>query len=202
MGWSYGGDQEKFTLEQMIERFDLVEGSVSLSGPVFDLDKLSWLNGLYLRELSDEELVDQVIGWRLNRDYFLRLAPLVRERIRRFDEFVPLTSYFFSGDLDYADVARQLIPKKREPGPTAKMLERLADELDALPWEAEALEQGMRDFCEREEWSSREVFMTVRIAMTGRKASPPLFETMVAIGREICRRRMRQAVVFLKQYRP
>ena len=200
MGWSYGEDQEKFSLEQMIERFDLVEGSVNLSGPVFDLEKLSWLNGVYIRDLSDEQLIDGLMAWRLNRDVLLELAPLVRERIRRFDEFIPLVSYFFSGDLDYQPVAKDLIPKKREPKETGKMLEALADTLDSLSdWNAEALEQAMRGFGEAQQWSTKELFMTLRLTVTGRKASPGLFETMVVLGRELCRRRVRQAAAFAKQ---
>lgn len=199
MGWSFGGDQEKFTLEQMIERFDLTPGSIGLAGPVFDLEKLSWLNGLYLRDLSDAELVDQLIGWRLNRDYLLRLAPLVRERIRRFDEFIPLTEFFFSGDLELGSLGPQLVPKKRNARDTAVVVDALADELDGVrEWEPSALEAVLRGCCERVQWSSRELFMVVRLAVSGRSASPPLFDTMVAVGRELCRRRLRQAAAWLR----
>ena len=199
MGWSFGGDQEKFTLEQMIERFDLTPGSIGLAGPVFDLEKLSWLNGLYLRDLSDAELVDQLIGWRLNRDYLLRLAPLVRERIRRFDEFIPLTEFFFSGDLELGSLGPQLVPKKRNARDTAVVVDALADELDGVrEWEPSALEVVLRGCCERLQWSSRELFMVVRLAVSGRSASPPLFDTMVAVGRELCRRRLRQAAAWLR----
>ena len=199
MGWSFGDDQEKFTLEQMVERFDLVPGSVGLSGPVFDLEKLNWLNGQYLHEMSDEQLVDRLLAWQLNRDYLLRLVPLARERIRRLDEFVPLTEYFFSGDLDYAPVQDLLKPKKRTGPETAKMLTKLVDRLDAeREWNPDQMEQLFRDFTEQMGWKTGEVFMTVRVAVTGRKASPGLFDTMVVAGRERSRRRLRQAIVFLK----
>jgi len=199
MGWSYGDDQEKFSLAQMVERFDLVPGSVSLSGPVFDLEKLNWLNSQYLHELSDEQLVDRLLEWQLGRDYLLKLMPLARERIRRLDEFVPLTEYFFAGDLDYEPVKDLLKPKKRTGPETAKMLTKLVDRLDAdREWDPEQMEQMFRDFTEELGWKTREVFMTVRVAITGRKASPPLFDTMVVCGRERSRRRLRQAIVYLK----
>ena len=199
MGWSFGDDQEKFTLPEMVERLDLKQGEISLSGPVFDLEKLNWLNSLYLNDLSDEQLVDDLMAWRLNREYLLRLAPLLRERIRRFDEFVPAAEYFFSGDLHYEPVRDLLVPKKRTPAQAAKVLSRLADALDQFPsWEAHALEEFFRTFCEDNDWKTREVFMMMRIVATGRKASPPLFETMVVIGREMCRRRLRQAVAYLR----
>lgn len=203
MGWSYGDDQEKFSLEEMIDRFDLATGSVSLSGPVFDLEKLSWMNGLYMREFSDEALVDRLMAWRLNRDYLLTLAPLLRERIRRFDEFIPKSTYFFAGDLDYSAIVDKLVPKKRVPKETAKMVAELVDALDTLrSWDAEQLEATCREFCERTEWKSRDVFMLIRLAVTGSKASPPLFDTMVVIGRELCRRRLRETAKLIKTLKP
>ena len=200
MGWSFGDDQEKFTLAEMVERFDLQPGTVSLSGPVFDLEKLAWLNGNYIRELSDEQLVDRLMAWRLNREFLLELAPLIRDRIRRLDEFVPATDYFFSGALDYEPVLKLLTAKKRTPNETGKILEKLVDALDAeKQWTAESLEARCRSFCEETEWKTKEIFMPIRIAVSGRKASPPLFDTMVSVGRERCRFRLRQAAAFLRQ---
>ena len=200
MGWSFGEDREKFSLEEMLERFDLSARTMSLSGPVFDLEKLSWLNGLYIRELSDEQLLQRLLAWQLGPEYLARLMPLARERIRRLDEFVPLTSYFFEGDLDYEPVAALLTPKKRQPRETAKMLGQLVEKVDTLrQWSPEGLEPLLREFCEQMEWKTREVFTVIRIAVTGRKAAPPLFDTMVVVGRERCRRRLRQAMEFLKR---
>lgn len=200
MGWSFGDDQEKFTLAEMVQRFDLQPGTVSLSGPVFDLEKLAWLNGNYIRELSDEELVDRLMAWRLNRDFLLELAPLIRDRIRRLDEFIPATDYFFSGALDYEPVLSLLLPKNRTASETGKILEKLVDALDTEnQWTAESLEQRFRSFCDETEWKTKEIFMAARIAVSGRKASPPLFDTMVSVGRERCRFRLRQASAFLRQ---
>jgi glutamyl-tRNA synthetase len=199
MGWSFGEDREKFSLAEMVERFDLTPKTMSLSGPVFDLEKLNWLNSLYLRDLSDGEVVDRLVEWRLGRDFLLRLMPLARERFRRLDEFMPLVEYFFSGDLDCAAFGALLVPKKREPRETAKMLEALAEELDATRrWDPETLEPLMRGFSERAGWKTKEVFMAARVAVTGRKASPPLFDTMTLLGRERCRRRIRLAIAHLK----
>ena len=199
MGWSFGEDREKFGLEEMVERFDLSPGTMSLSGPVFDMEKLNWLNSLYLRDLSDEELVDRLVQWRLGKEFLTRLVPLARERFRRFDEFLPLTEYFFSGDLDCSQFSQLLVPKKREARETSKMLEALVEELDATrAWDPETLEPLMRAFAERVEWKTKDVFMAARVAVTGRKASPPLFDTMTLLGRERCRRRIRLAVAHLK----
>lgn len=202
MGWSFGEDRERFSLEEMVQRFDLGPGSLSLSGPVFDLEKLFWLNGLYIRDLTDEQLVDRLLGWQLGRDYLLRLAPLARDRIRKLDEFIPLTDYFFSGDLDYGASVDELVPKKREARETADMLEQVLELLDGeRRWTAESLETLFREFTEKSGWKTKEVFMTLRMVVTGRKASPGLFETLVVAGRERCRRRMRLAIEALRRPR-
>src|SRR5262245_2936159 len=83
MGWSFGNDREKFTMEEMIEVFSW--DRVSLGGPVFNLEKLTWLNEKYIHDLSYDELADAVIAWRLNKEHLVKVLPLVRERIKRLD---------------------------------------------------------------------------------------------------------------------
>src|SRR5205814_1070705 len=83
MGFSIGENREKFTLDEMIAAFEW--SKVSTGGPVFDLEKLSWLNGLYIRELSPESLIQRIRSWRLSDEMLRRLVPLVHERIRRLD---------------------------------------------------------------------------------------------------------------------
>jgi len=196
MGWSMGGDREKFTMEEMIAEFDI--GRVRLGGPVFDLEKLSWLNGLYLREIAPEDLLERLRRWRLGDEYLLRLVDLVRERMRRLDEFVPLTEFFFSGDLDYG--SSSMIPKGRSAADTAGVLEQLCEALDEQrDFSAAALEPLARALAEAVGWKTKELFTAVRVAVTGRTAAPPLFTTMEAIGRETCRRRLRLAVAHLRQ---
>src|SRR5258706_14991152 len=113
MGWSIAGDREKFTLAEMVEAFSFER--VSLGGPVFDLVKLSAMNADYLRALDDAEVVRRLRSWRFSDDGLRALVPLVRERIQRLDEFVPLTEFFFSGDLDYSAISKDLLPKGRAP---------------------------------------------------------------------------------------
>ncbi|MBI4508312.1 MAG: glutamate--tRNA ligase [Deltaproteobacteria bacterium] len=201
MGWSIGGDKERFALAEMIEGFSF--DRVSLGGPVFDLEKLNWLNGLYLRDLSPRQIVNRLHEWRLTDDKLERVAALVRDRIRRLDEFVPLSEFFFSGDLDYTKVVGDLVPKGRSPKDTADILSDVADEYDGIrgPFVAAALEPQTRALGEKKGWKTKELFMTLRIVMTGRTASPPLFETMEVLGRELVRRRMRLAIDFLSRQR-
>jgi glutamyl-tRNA synthetase len=201
MGWSLGGDREKFTLAEMVESFSF--DRVSLGGPVFDLEKLSWLNGIYLRELPPHELVRRLRGWLLSDEHLMRVVPLVRERIRRLDELIPATEYFFSGDLDYAPVLKDLVPKSRSARDTAVILGELTEAYDGMRggFSAQLLEPLTRELAERREWKTKELFMVLRVVMTGRTASPPLFETMEVLGKEIARRRLRVAIELLNKQR-
>jgi glutamyl-tRNA synthetase len=192
MGWSYGGDREKFTIDEMVSVFSW--DRMSLGGPVFDLDKLKWLNEQYLHELDYEQLADALVTWRLNKDYLARVIPLVRERIKKLDEFIPATEFFFSGDLDYTAVlAEMVVPEVAAPD-VAKALLDYVERFEARDaFDAALLEELGRAWTEALGWKTKHAFMLLRLAVTGRKASPPLFQTMEVLGKEITRRRLREA---------
>src|SRR5205814_1281591 len=153
-----GGDREKFTLAEMIEVFDW--SKVSAGEPVFDLQKLTWLNGHYLREMPVPELLRRLRGWRLSDEYLLRVLPLLHERIERMDQLVPAITYFLSSDLDYGDdPVKALVPKGRDAAQTAKVLVELAEHLEEQvrgPFTKEVLEPACRAFCERTGWKTKE----------------------------------------------
>lgn len=200
LGFAFGGDREKFTLEEMIAAFDW--SKVSTTGPVFDLKKLDWLNGLYIRDLSPEQLLERLRAWRLADAFLLQVIPLLRERMERFDQFVPAAEFFFAGDLDVSRCAGEMVPKGRTPAEAATALAGLLDVLDGLrPWDRTALDPACRSHGERIGWKTKELFMSVRVAVTGRTASPGLFETLEVLGKELTRRRLRLAVEALKQAR-
>ncbi len=202
MGFSMGDDQEKFTLEEMIENFSW--DKVSLGSPVFDFQKLLWLNGLYIRELETEEVFRRIKELWLNDEYLLRILPYVHERMKTLGEFADLTTFFLSGELDYRYEGEAMLPKKRTPAETAKMLTTVAeiiDSIDPTEYTREKLESELRKLSEDSGWKTRELFMTIRVAVTGRKASPPLFESMELIGRERTRARLRRAAEFVKTIR-
>jgi len=199
MGWTMPDEREEFSLEEFVENFSLER--ISLGGPVFDLEKLTWLNGKYLRALETQGVLDCLRGELLSDEYLLKVIPLVQERIERFEDFVSYAGFFFTGDVDYDEQARiKLIAKKLTPPQTAKMLRTLIEGyLDPMvEWNSETIEAAMRRFCEEKEFTPKELFMPVRIAVTGRAATPPLFETMEVLGKEICRRRLRTAIELLR----
>lgn len=197
MGYSYSADEEKFTLEQLLETFDI--GKVSLGEPVFDLEKLNWLNGLYLREMDQETLRQRLMDHLFSNEYMAQVLPLIRERIRRFDEFVPSFPYFFSGSVELNP--EELVGKGITPEESLKHLLGVTEELDRLKvWTTAALDECLRKYCDDSGIKPKALFMPVRIAVTGRKASPPLFESMEVIGKPLCQQRMREATQQLKAF--
>jgi len=192
MGWSFGGDREKFTLAEMIEVFSW--DRVSLGGPVFNLDKLTWLNEKYLHELTVEQLADRAIAWRINKDYLTSVLPLVHKRIRKLDELIPALEFLFSGDLDLAPVLGELAVPEVAPADVAKALLAYVERFEArVGWTKQMLEDEAAAWCTERGWKTKHAYMVLRVAVTGRTATPPLFETMVALGKEITRRRLRRA---------
>ncbi len=196
MGWSFGGDREKFTVDEMTEVFSWER--ISLGGPVFDLAKLTWLNEQYLHEMSDDQLADALIAWRLHRSYLVKLMPLVRERIKRLDEFVPLAQYFFSGDLDYAPVSQDMAIEGVTNSAMKKALLLFVERFEAGDgWTKEMLEDVAAKWLTENNWTMKQGYPLLRFSITGRKASPPLFETMVVLGKEVTRRRLRRAAEWI-----
>jgi glutamyl-tRNA synthetase len=203
MGFSFGGDREKFTLAEMMEAFDF--SRVSAGEPVFDLQKLSWLNGLYLREMPVEELLRRLRAWRLSDEFLMKLLPLEHHRIERMDQFIPAVSFFLTGDLELSGVLGAMVPKGREAKETSTALADLTDYLEEnirSEWTNELLEAACRAFSEKIGWKTKELFMPIRLAVTGRAASPPLFDTMRVVGKDLARRRLRLAATALASYVP
>ena len=198
MGWTMPDGREKFSVDEMVSAFSLER--MTLGGPVFDVAKLTWLNGLYIREASPAAVLQRWRDTVFTDAALAAVMPLVHERIEKLEDVVEHIGYFFAGDLVYDDQARQqLVPKKRDAQATILALEAVLERLDAVPsLQVEPLEADMRALCEQLGWKTKELFMPLRVAVTGRKATPPLFDTMVVLGKERCRRRLRQALGLLK----
>jgi glutamyl-tRNA synthetase len=196
MGWSFGGDREKFTLAEMIEVF--AWDKVSLGGPVFNLEKLRWLNEKYIHDLDYPALAAALIEWRLGRGFLERALPLVRERIKTLSDFVPATEFLFAGELDYAPLAAELAIPEVTPAALKAALLDFVEAIDGLDgFAAGQVEAAGRAFCEQRGWKPKHLFALLRIGVTGRKASPPLFETMEVLGKELSRHRLRQLAQFI-----
>ncbi|MBC7660397.1 MAG: glutamate--tRNA ligase [Chitinophagaceae bacterium] len=188
MGWSFGDDKEIFSLDEMIEVFDLKK--ISLGGPVFDLAKLTWLNQHYIQKLSPENFVDYIRDEIFSKDYLLSLRPLLQDRMSRFEQFVDNFSFFFNGPLHYQGL--EILPKGKDAAAMGAMLSDLVEKLDDLyEWNHTAIHDLLNAHREAIAWKPKDYFMTVRLVTTGRKDSPPLAESLEQIGREMVRFRIR-----------
>ena len=199
MGWSFGGDREKFTLAEMIDVFSW--DRMSLGGPVFNLEKLSHLNELYIHELTEAQLVDAVIGWRFNREYLARLAPLFQKRIKKLSDVISVVDLFFhGGELDYAPVLADMKVPEVSAEYTRDGLLAYVEKIEAREgFEPAMLEEVAREWADAQKWKTKHAFMLLRLAVTGRKASPGLFETMSVLGKDLTRRRIRAAAETIKK---
>jgi len=202
MGWAMPDERDEFGLDELIEVFD--PGKISLGGPVFDLEKLTWLNGRYLRRMETGAYLDRLRKGVLSDDSLEQVIPLVRERVDRLGDFIEYAAFFFTNEVSYDEAARKkLVLKGKTPPQSAKVLRKLLeDTLDPLmEWSAQSVEAALRTHCEKTGVAPKELFMPVRVAVTGRAATPPLFETMAVLGKEICRSRLRRAIEVLRGMR-
>jgi glutamyl-tRNA synthetase len=205
LGWSMPDEREIFSLAEMIEAFTF--DRLSLGGPVFDLQKLEWINGMYVRQLTPEALAErlraQVIRPKVDRladtAYAQEVVPLLQERLHTLGDFHTMASFFYDSPLSYDPAL--LVPKGRNGRETARVLSDIGAYLESYEaaWNDAALEAAMRTYLERSKWDARSLFMALRVAMTGRTASPPLFATMQVLGREMCLTRLEDAVAVLQK---
>jgi len=199
MSYSMPEGREEFTLQEFVDAFDLQR--ISLGGPVFDLEKLTWLNGRYLRRLSTGEMIEKLRGHLLSDAYLSQVIPLCRERVDTLEGFFEYASFFFVGEVGYdAAALKAMVPKERTAAEVSKALAALLEKYvdPELEWTAPRIEAGLKAFAEAEGWAAKDLFMTVRLAATGRAATPPLFETLAVLGKEVCRRRLRRAAEALR----
>ena len=186
LGWARD-DQEKdeiMSLEEYISEFDPKD--MSLNSVAFDMRKLDWINGVYIRRLDLATLKEKIkpfLSNQISETKLDQLLPLVRERLVTLNDFDELTSFFF--EIDSYDP--QLLLKKSANNPelvkieldeTISTLESLAD------FSVNSIEEAIRELQEKHDWKKGQYFMMIRIAITGRKATPPLFETIEVLGKE------------------
>jgi glutamyl-tRNA synthetase len=186
----------------LIDRFAL--SGVSRTNAVFDRAKLEWFNTQYLQKPPVEELLPYVEaelrgaglweGSQASRDraWFVRAVDLIRPRTRLLSDFTTWARAFFTDDFDYEAEARQKFWKDER---LAAMLAKLADTLEALPdWNHDACDAALRGLATSEGVKAGLLINATRVAIVGRAVAPPLFETMVVLGRERVVSRLRRAL--------
>lgn len=194
MGWSMPDEKEIFTLFEFIEKIDLKR--VDPAGPVFDTQKLDWLNGQYIRQLSDEELTKRIIDGkhtRYTKDQVVKVLPLVKERLKKLSGFDTLTSYFFD---DFEPQIDLLVKVSAHPKNEIRAI--LQDFCQILEthktWDTDSLETEFKDQPEKHGWSKTNYFQTIRVVVTGSNQTPPLFDVIETLGREKVVARVKESI--------
>ena len=191
MGWSMPDEREKFTLAEMEQAFDIKR--VSLGGPIFDLEKLNWLNGLWIREdLSLDELAQRLRGWALNRDMLDKILPHAQSRMTTLADFVPLSAYLVSGELplspeDFGDA--------QDSEATVRMLQFVLWRLEAhQDWSRDALFQVLKSTAEALELKPKALFAPLFVAVAGSNSGYSMPDSMAILGPDMTRARLRTAI--------
>jgi glutamyl-tRNA synthetase len=195
MGWTMPDGEEKFTLQDMAANLDLER--ISLGGPVFDTDKLRWLNGRYIREdHSPESLQERLEAWGLGRDRIARIIPLVQPRLETLGDWGALTAPFF---MDAVPIRSEdlAIPKKSE-AETADVLQMTLWKLEGLAdFTASRLEETLKELAGGLDLGLRDLTGALYVAVSGSRVWTPLYDSMEILGPDLVRARIRAAVLAL-----
>ncbi len=198
MGWSTADEEEVFTIDRLASEIET--RNIHVGSPVFDLEKLDWLNGVYIRSLDVEQLTDKVMGkglgdLKIDRADVVTVLPLVQERMKTLVEFAERADFFFNEVAVSLDSFKKV---KLPPGDIAQLLRRIVPVIDEVGLgAADALETRLRDLAADLGIKVGQLFMAVRIAVTGKSATPPLIESMAVLGRSECIARMEKAAEML-----
>jgi glutamyl-tRNA synthetase len=190
LGWSYDDKTTIMSRDELIERFSL--DRVVSSPATFDYEKLDWLNGMYLRALAQEEYAGELVrflrdeGYDWDETLIRRAAPIVQEKIERFGQFPDFAGFLF----------RDIEPDPALLNGAAPVVTAALEELERVePFAAPEIEAALRALAERLELSPRKAFEPIRIAVTGSKISPGLFESLELLGKDETVRRLSAAAV-------
>jgi glutamyl-tRNA synthetase len=204
LGWSLDDHTEIIFREDLVKHFTLER--VSKTAAIFNPDKLNWMNGVYLREMEPNDFTDRLASFLerdlpaevnrpIDRDYVAKIAPLVQERIKTLGDAAELTSFFFLDDLEYDLELFKGKKGKLEYDQAFGALDESLSRLRKLDsFDHDSLEGVLRPLASELGLKTGDLFGVIRVAITGRAAAPPLFETMSVLGRETTLARMEAAL--------
>ena len=207
LGWALDDKTELFTREDLIKSFSLER--VSKTAAIFNIDKLNWMNGIYIRQLTADDFVRRAkpflgkdlpadVPRPLSLEYVRQVLPLVQERAKMLSEVTPLTRYFFVDKLEYDSAL--LISKGMTPESTIPVLMVSKERLAKIEtFDAAALEAMLRPLAEELQLKTGQLFGSLRTAVSGETATPPLFQMMAVLGRERSLQRIEAAIDKLKR---
>jgi glutamyl-tRNA synthetase len=202
MGWSLDDKTEIMTRQQVVENFSLER--MGKTGAFFNIEKLDWMNGVYIRGLTVEDLTNRVLPFLekdlppevkrpLDINYIRQIMPLIRERIKTLKDAATYADFFFVDKLEYE--ASMLIGKKMTTETALAALKGAEEKLSSLEsFDHDLLEDSLRHLADDLGIKTGQLFNVLRVACTARDATPPLFETMVVLGKERCLKRIKIAI--------
>ena len=190
MGWSMPDEREKFTLADMESAFDIQR--VSLGGPIFDTEKLKWLNGLWIREDHDiEALATRLREWALNKDTLMKILPHAQGRMEVLSDFIPLSAYLLSGEV--AVSAASFASESQEE--TLRRIQFVLWRLEAQQvWDRGALFECLKSLSAAMALKPKELFAPLFIAIAGSNSAYSMPDSMAILGPDITRARLRHAI--------
>ena len=191
MGWSMPDDREIFSRKDFQTAFDV--SRIVPGGPVFDVEKLSWMNGQYLRQMQTGEFVDRFQAWAGGRERLEALAPFIQQRSERFADIAPQVDYLLgdrkplaTGDFEHRRLERDRV---------VEVLFRVARDFDRVrPWDRDRLHEVCRENARRMQLKMGDFLFPLFVAVSGRPVALPLFDSMAILGREVTRARLRDAM--------
>lgn len=199
IGWTPPNGKEILRKEEIIDSFDIKD--MNKAAAAWNQAKLDWINGEYIRMLPDEELTARLQEFLVDhpaREKIDPVVPLVKERIKKLSDFIPLTDFLFEKPEYEKDIfLLQLKGKENEAGNILSEVEKTLSSLKT-PWEAEEFERVFRDLAEKLNLSSTQMFQLIRIAVSGQTVTPPLFESIKILGEEETLKRVEDSVAIFK----
>jgi len=194
MGYSMPNEEEKFTLEEMIASFDIKR--VSLGGPIFDVEKLSWLNGEWLRALTPEELKNKILAWANDSDKLTAIAAAIQPRINLLSDAVNWAGFYYQNLPNIT--AEDFEHKTLTPEQVIEILQITLWKLEVLPeWTEANIYATLKGLSAALNIKLRDMMAPFFIAIAGSTSSTPVMNSMYVIGADMTLNRLRHAVEVL-----
>lgn len=185
-------EEEKFTFSELVKEFDIRR--INLGGSIFDMEKLNWLNGRYIREdRTPQQILSEMKQWLVNDEQFLQIISLLQKRMETMGDFMPKAAFFFAREVGATE--EELLPKGRETAQVSQMLQTAIWALDlVVEWDTESIESKVRVIADYWQWPIRDVTVPLTVALTGSRVGPPLFETIMLMKIDIVRMRLLKGI--------
>lgn len=202
LGWTHPEGKEIFTMDELVKLFDFKD--FNSSSAYFDITKLEWMNGEYIRQSQDSNLKTQILeylkdlsGGALDHpteDEVEKVLPLVKERIKKLSDFIPLTDFLWE-KVEYDQKVFESLKIKD----VKQALEKVSEELKKMPksWDSKIFEETFRRLAQNLGISASQMFQLIRVSISGQLVTPPLFECIKILGEEETVKRFEETIVFI-----